>query len=262
MRSISDVVKEGQTIVVQVEKEAIGTKGPRVVTELSIPGRFLVLMPNVDYVGVSRRIADEEERARLKKLAESIRGKNMGVIVRTVAEGKSEEELVRDYRVFAPSVEQSCRRKPGGLPAPSLLYKDHDLTYRLVRDEFDASIDKFVVDSAEDYRKTLELLDSISARAEVPGVSVTTKARRCSKRTASSRKLRRLLRRRVWLDSGGYLVIDQTEALVSIDVNTGKFIGTTHLADTVLQDELGSGRGNRPAAAPAGHGRHHHRGLH
>src|SRR5690606_16198176 len=99
-RSISDILKEGQSIIVQVEKEAIGTKGPRVVTELSIPGRFLVLMPNVDYVGVSRRIADEEERARLKKLAESIRGKNMGVIVRTVAEGKSEEELTRDDRLL------------------------------------------------------------------------------------------------------------------------------------------------------------------
>src|SRR5690606_21366369 len=119
------------------------------------------LMPTVDYIGVSRRIESEEERNRLKKIAAGIRHKHMGLIVRTVAEGRSEEELARDYR-FLTQLWNHIQHKARRAQPPALLYKDYDLTYRLVRDEFDSHIDKFVVDSAEDYRKTLELLDSLS----------------------------------------------------------------------------------------------------
>lgn len=236
IRSIKDVLREGQEIVVQVTKEPIGTKGARVVTGLSIPGRYLVLMPTVDHIGVSRRIEDEKERNRLKKLAGELRTKPVGVIVRTVAEGRSEEELARDYR-FLMQVWSQIQRKARRASPPALLYQDYDLTYRLVRDEFDTQIDKFVVDSAEDYRKTLELLDSLSPELK-SRVFLYHEGPPIFDTYGVEPEIERSLRRRVWLDCGGYLVIDQTEALVSIDVNTGKFIGSTNLADTVLQTNM------------------------
>lgn len=236
VRSISDLLKVGQTVIVQVAKEPIGTKGARVVTELAIPGRYFVFMPGADYAGVSRRIEDDGERNRLKKIAESLRSRGVGLIVRTVAEGKSEEELSRDYR-FLAQVWNRIQNKARRMSAPALLYKDYDLVYRLVRDAFGPDIDKFVVDSPDDYKKVLELLDTISPELK-SRVYLYHEGPPIFETYGVEPEVERALRRRVWLDSGGYIVIDQTEALVSIDVNTGKFIGSTDLADTVLRTNL------------------------
>src|SRR5690606_28425020 len=135
VHSIGDILKEGQQVIVQVTKEPIGTKGARVVTQVSIPGRYLVLMPTVDYTGVSRRISSERERNRLKAIAKNLRPNGMGLIVRTVAEGKTEEELAADYR-FLVGIWEQIQARAKRASAPALLYKDYDLVYRLVRDVF------------------------------------------------------------------------------------------------------------------------------
>src|SRR5690606_1455094 len=161
VHQIDDILKEGQHVIVQVTKEPIGTKGARVVTHVSLTGRYLVLMPTVEYTGVSRRISSERERNRLKAIAKNIRPKGMGMIIRTVAEGKSEEELQADCRFLLGIWERIQQRAKRASP-PALLYKDYDLVYRLVRDVFTSEIDKFVVDEPSEYQKTLELLDNLS----------------------------------------------------------------------------------------------------
>lgn len=236
VHSIKDILKEGQHIIVQVTKEPIGTKGARVVTHLTIPGRYLVLMPTVDYIGVSRRIVNERERNRLKAIAKRIRPKGMGLIVRTVAEGKSEEDLVQDCR-FLLGIWEKIQQRARRASPPALLYKDYDLIYRLVRDVFTSDIDKFVVDSEVEYQKTLELLDHISPHLK-NRVYLYHEGPPIFDSYGIEREIERALQRKVWLECGGYLVIDHTEALTSIDVNTGRFIGTTNLADTVLKTNL------------------------
>ncbi|NLK07221.1 MAG: Rne/Rng family ribonuclease [Firmicutes bacterium] len=236
-KGIENVLKQGQSIIVQVTKEPIGTKGARIVTNLTIPGRYLVLMPTVEHIGISRRIQNEKERERLKKITKSLKPKGMGIIVRTLAEDKSEAELAQDMQ-FLVKVWEQIQRNARRTRAPGLLYKDHDLVYRLVRDCFSQEFNRFIVDSREEYNKVLEIAETLSPQlrsrvfyyhdANIPifefyGVEAD---------------LKRALKRKVWLDNGGYLVIDQTEALTSIDVNTGKYTGSKNLADTVLKTNL------------------------
>lgn len=236
VHSIKDILKEGQHIIVQVTKEPIGTKGARVVTHVTIPGRYLVLMPTVEYIGVSRRIGSEKERNRLKTIAKKIRPKGMGLIVRTVAEGKSEEELLQDCR-FLLGIWDKIQQRARKASPPALLYKDYDLVYRLVRDVFTSDVDKFVVDSEAEYQKTLDLLDHISPHLK-NRVYLYHEGPPIFDSYGIESDIAKALQRKVWLDCGGYLVIDHTEALVSIDVNTGRYIGTTNLADTVLKTNL------------------------
>ena len=235
-RSIDDVLTVGQEIVVQVVKEPIGTKGARVVTNLTIPGRYLVLMPTVDHIALSRRITDEEERQRLKEVARQIRPPGMGLIVRTLAVGKDADVLARDCR-FLLGIWEKIQRKAATSPAPALLYQDYDLVYRLVRDEFTPDVSRFVVDDETVYKTVLELLDSLSPSMK-PRVYLYTGKKPIFEFYDIESQLERSLQRKVWLESGGYIVIDHTEALTSIDVNTGRFIGTTNLADTVLKTNL------------------------
>lgn len=235
-RTIKDLLRTGQQIVVQVTKEPMGTKGARVITHASLPGRYLVLMPTVEYIGISRRIQNDEERNRLKEIAKHIRPKGMGLIVRTVAEGQSEEELAADCR-FLFSVWESMQERAKKTPAPALLYKDYDLVYRLVRDIFSSEVDKFVVDSEAEYRKTLDLLGSLAPHLK-NRVYLYHGGPPLFDAYGIESQMEGMLDRKVWLESGGYLVIDRTEALTSIDVNTGRFVGTTNLADTVLRTNL------------------------
>ena len=235
-RSIDDVLTVGQEIVVQVVKEPIGTKGARVVTNLTIPGRYLVLMPTVDHIALSRRITDEEERQRLKEIAKQIRPQGMGLIVRTLAVGKDADVLAQDCR-FLLGIWEKIQRKAATSPAPALLYQDYDLVYRLVRDEFTPDVSRFVVDDETVYKTVLELLDSLSPSMK-PRVYLYTGKKPIFEFYDIESQLERSLQRKVWLESGGYIVIDHTEALTSIDVNTGRFIGTTNLADTVLKTNL------------------------
>lgn len=238
--NIADLLKEGQEIIVQMVKEPIGSKGARVVTNLTIPGRYLVLMPTVDYVGVSRRITDEKERERIKNLAVELKPKNMGLIVRTAAEGVAEEELVSDLK-FLVNLWSKIKKKAKKGPTPCLLYHDHDLLYRILRDLFTEEIESLTIDDPSSYEKALELLNTLS-----PGLKNRVKLFRGDRplfdvcRVES--QIEEALKRKVWLESGAYLVFDQTEALTVVDVNTGKFIGSTCLEDTVLLTNLAAAK--------------------
>ncbi len=234
--SIKDVVKVGQDILVQVTKEPIGSKGARVITNITLPGRYVVLMPMVNYIGVSRRISSDKERDRLKRRAKSIRPKGMGLIIRTVAEGKSEKELAHDIR-FLTKVWRRIKDTSRKCKSPTLLYEDHDLLYRVVRDIFTPDVDRFYIDSKAKYEEVLSLLNIIGSNLKKKAVLYRKNAPIFDFFGIES-QIDNALKRKVWLSCGGYLIIDQTEALTSIDVNTGKYIGTTNLADTVLKTNL------------------------
>jgi ribonuclease G len=234
--SIKDVLSEGQEVLVQVTKEPIGTKGARVISYITIPGRYLVLMPTVTYVGVSRRISEERERDRLKKLTNALKPNGVGLIVRTAAEGKDEKEIAQDI-AFLSRIWRRINDRSRKVKAPILLYEDHDLVYRLVRDMFTGDIDKFVIDSKEQYDAVLDLLDILDPHLK-QRVQLYRKNVNVFEHYGVENEIKKSLNRRVWLDCGGYLVVDETEALTSIDVNTGKYIGSTNLADTVLKTNL------------------------
>lgn len=229
--SIKDLLKEGQEIIVQVVKESIGTKGARVVTHLTLPGRYLVLMPTVDYVGISRRIEDEQERERLKALALESRPPGMGIIVRTVAEGIAAEEFRADVELLM-NIWRKVQKKAKKGPVPSLIYRDHDMLYRVLRDLFTAEVDRLVVDDQVTYERARELLKSF-APAYKNRVHLYSGEHPIFDVYGMESQIAEALRRRVWLENGSYIVVDQTEALTVIDVNTGKFTGSTTLNETV-----------------------------
>ncbi|MCK9223212.1 MAG: Rne/Rng family ribonuclease [Limnochordia bacterium] len=235
-KTINEILRPNQEIIVQVTKEPVGTKGARVVTQLTIPGRYLVLMPTVDHIGVSRRIDDAAERERLRKVGSSLKPQGIGLIVRTAAAGKNEEDLKADrdflLRVWSTIQADGKRHSP-----PALLYRDYDLIYRLVRDVFTQDISRFIVDSKQEYQKILDLLDSLSPALK-NRVFYFGEKTPIFEAFGIESEINKLVKRKVWLDCGGYLIIDDTEALISIDVNTGKFIGSTNLADTVLKTNL------------------------
>jgi len=235
-RSIKDILKPGQEIMVQVSKEPIGTKGARVVTDITLPGRYVVLMPTVDYVGVSRRIDEDGERDRLKKIAQAAKPKRMGVIVRTVAEGLSQEEIASDIQ-FLVKLWRRIQARGRRAKAPALLHKDYDLVFRLVRDHFAEDVTQFVVDDPEDLKKVNDLVKMFPEPMR-DKVHLYTGQEPIFDSYGLEEEIARALRRKVWLACGGYLVIDHTEALTVIDVNTGKFTGSTCLADTVLKTNL------------------------
>ena len=226
----------GQTLPVQIVKDAIGTKGPRATTHLTLPGRNVVLMPTAAYIGISRRIESEEERTRLHGIAERICPKDMGLIIRTVAAGKTEEALAADVRYLRRLWESiQARMKLGS--APSLLYRDADLAIRMVRDSFTDEIDEVIVDDRALYQRIVELVEYASPE-------LADRVKLYAERTPLFRKyhleeeLEKLGAREVELPSGGFIVIDKTEALTVIDVNTGRFVGKANLADTVYHTNL------------------------
>ncbi len=235
--AITALVKRGQEILVQVVKGPRGSKGARVSTRISLPGRYLVFMPDEASVGVSRKIDDPKERDRLKRIVESIRRPGYGLIVRTEAEDKTERELRQDLD-FLERTWAEIKRKAAVTPAPNLVYADLTLLFRILRDAFGQDVDKLVLDSATDFRRAHELLDFFG-----PGlkdrVSLYDGEKPIFENFNLEQEIERLLGRRVWLKSGGYLVIDQAEALVAIDVNSGRFTGsTTGLNDTIVQTNL------------------------
>ena len=237
MASIKDLLKTGQEIMVQVTKEAIGSKGARVTGHITLPGRFLVLMPTVDYIGVSRRIEDEKERDRLRSLAKKIKPKNMGLIVRTVAEGKQEKDLVQDLK-FLTKLWNKIQHRGRRSKAPHLLHKDMGLVYRIMRDEFNDEVTALKVDSKHEYDRIMELLDDMSPPLKRKVAYFDSTQESLYDRYGINEEVEKALKPRVWLRSGGYLVINQTEALTAIDINTGKYVGSKNLEDTVLRTNL------------------------
>jgi len=234
--AIEDLIKEGQEILVQVTKEPIGTKGARVTAYITLPGRLLVLMPNMVKVGVSRRISAIEERDRLRTIISSMKPKGVGFIVRTAAEGAAEDEIVRDMDFLVRLWETIKKRKPRSR-APSLLYAELDLSLRVLRDLYNTDIKSIHVDSKEEYKKlqdfakkfmpslrsVLQLYEENEPIFEAFGIEM---------------ELNRALGKKIWLKSGGYIIIDQTEALTAIDVNTGRFVGKRNLEETIVKTNM------------------------
>lgn len=239
-QNINEILKPGQEITVQVVKEPIGTKGPRVTTHITLPGRHLVLLPNDDYIGISRRIEDEAERSRLKKVAGEIKPKGMGLIIRTAAEGKSAEELSEDIS-FLVKLWNTIKLGEEKGPVPRCIHKDLSLIYRTVRDLFTAEIDKFIINDRQQYMKVLELVDMLTPSLK-SRVEYFDKSSSLFEHYMLDAKASKALARKIWLKCGGYIIIDKTEALTVVDVNTGKYVGGSNLEDTVLKTNIEASR--------------------
>lgn len=226
----------GKDMLVQIVKDAIGTKGPRATVQITLPGRYVVLMPTVEHIAISRRIETDEERERLKEIAEKIRPKGMGVIVRTVAEGKKEEDLSKDM-AYLHNVWNSLIARAKRAHAPALLYRDVDLVIRLVRDYLNADVEEFILDNREAHQRVCDLLN-YSAPEMVERIRLYEGKEDVFSHFGLEAELSRIGQRCIWLHCGGYIVIDKTEALTVVDVNTGKFIGHANLSETVFRTNL------------------------
>ncbi len=234
--AIAQRLRVGQEILVQVTKEPMGTKGARVTTYVALPAHYLVLMPTVNYVGVSRRIENERERKRLRELAERLQPAGMGLIVRTAAEGAQEKQLVDDLQFLRQLWARVEERSRNGR-APALVYQDLRLIRRVVRDLFTDEVNRFVIDSPEEFSRMQDLLSSFAPKLK-SRVQLYRNGEPILEHFGVERELERALRRKVWLRSGGYIIIDRTEALTVIDVNTGKYVGKTDLASTIFRTNM------------------------
>jgi ribonuclease G len=227
---IGDLLRQGQEILVQVVKDPIGTKGARLTTHITLPGRFLVYMPTVDQLGVSRRITDDDERARLKAVIDEFGGG--GWIVRTAGEGQGQVELEADRRYLVKLWGQ-IQTAADRTNAPYLVHHELSPILRAVRDTFTLAVQEAWVDDEEAFEEILEFLEQ-SDPSLVPRLKLFRKASDLMSAFGIDRELEKALRPKVWLKSGGYLVVNQTEALVAIDINTGKFVGSKSLEETVF----------------------------
>jgi len=235
-RPIEEILQEGQDVMVQVSKDPIGTKGARVTTYCTLPGRYLVLMPDVDHVGVSRRLTDDAERDRLRAMALKLKTPGYGYIVRTVSEGCSEEELAGDME-FLKLLWENIIKKNERVSAPQMLYSDLDLAFRSIRDLLSHEVERLVVDSADEYNRLLDFVRSYFPKLETR-IEMYEDDEPVFDAFGIELDISRALGRKVWLKSGGYIVIDQTEALTTVDVNTGKYVGKETLEDTILKTNL------------------------
>jgi ribonuclease G len=233
--SISDLLKEGQEIIVQIAKEPLGQKGARITSHIALPGRFLVYMPTVDHIGVSRKIPSDEERSRLKRVLQNNRtGIPGGYIVRTAGEGRTEEELRADM-MFLYNLWLDMRQKAERRPAPALIHHDLNVVERVLRDQLTSAFKSIWVDNEEIYESVLRFVQRFQP-ALVGRVKMYTRTNPIFEEFGITAELEKALRPKVWLKSGGYIVINQTEALVAIDINTGKFVGKSNrLEDTIVK---------------------------
>ena len=232
---ISDLLREGQEIIVQIAKEPLGAKGARITSHIALPGRFLVYMPTVDHIGVSRKIPSDDERLRLKRVLQAHRtGIPGGYIVRTAGEGRSEEELRADM-MFLYNLWLDMRQKAERKPAPLLIHHDLNVVERVLRDQLTSSFKSIWADNEEIYESVLRFVQRFQP-ALVSRVKLYTRSVPIFEEFGITSELEKALRPKVWMKSGGYIVINQTEALVAIDVNTGKFVGKSNrLEDTIVK---------------------------
>jgi ribonuclease G len=236
--AISDLLKEGQEILVQIAKEPIAKKGARITSHIALPGRFLVYMPTVHHTGVSRKIASEEERHRLKRIALSERGEAQGgFIVRTAAAGANEDDLRADIR-FLINLWNEIRGRAETAKAPALIYHDLNLVERILRDQVTTSFSTIWVDTEHEYERILRFVSRFQPSL-VKRVKLYSKDTPLFEQFNITDEINKALKSKVWLKSGGYIVINQTEALVAIDVNTGKYVGkTARLEDTIVKTNI------------------------
>ena len=233
---IEQMLSRSQHVLVQVSKESLGTKGARITSFISLPGRYLVYMPQAEHIGVSRRIRDERERDRLRAALRSLELPPGGFILRTNAEGKGEAEFAADVEFLTRLWAQIQARYEQATP-PAALHEEADLTFRVVRDLFSREVDEFIVDDPDVHARVLEYVRVLVPALE-ERVTLYTERAPVFDRFGIEKDIEKALRRRVWLKSGGYIVIDHTEALVSIDVNTGKYVGKRDFEQTVLKINL------------------------
>ena len=241
-KPIEELLHEGQELMVQISKGPIGTKGPRVTTYVSLPGRYLVFMPNVEHIGVSRRIPKDEERARLKEIMKRIRHPGHGYIVRTVSEGVKEEDLRSDVE-FLGVLWQEVMKKRDHLPAPNLLHTDLSLAFRVVRDLFTTKVERLWVDSREEYDAIRDFVRRFLPE-QASRVHYYDKEESLFDHMGIEMEISRAINRKVWLKSGGHIVVDHTEAMTVIDVNTGRFVGKKDQEETIPQEQSRGGQGD------------------
>ena len=238
MPAISDLLKEGQEILVQIAKEPIAKKGARITSHIALPGRYLVYMPTVHHTGVSRKIASEEERHRLKRIALSERGDAQGgFIVRTAAAGAEEQDLRNDIR-FLINLWNEIRGRADTSKAPALIYHDLNLVERILRDQVSGSFSAIWADTEQEYERILRFVSRFQPSL-VKRVKLYSKDTPLFEQFNITEEINKALKSKVWLRSGGYIVINQTEALVAIDINTGKYVGkTARLEDTIVKTNI------------------------
>ncbi len=235
---ISELLKQGQEILVQIAKEPIAKKGARITSHIALPGRFLVFMPTVNHVGVSRKISSDEERQRLKRILISEKGSATGgFIVRTAADGASEDDLRADIR-FLISLWTEIKQRSDTAKAPALIYHDLNLVERILRDQVSDNFSTIWVDTEAEYERIVRFLNRFQPSL-VRRVKLYTKDTPLFEQFGIQDEITKALKSKVWLKSGGSIVINQTEALVAIDINTGKYVGkTARLEDTILKTNL------------------------
>lgn len=233
---IEDLLKPGQTVTVQVVKPPMGSKGPRVTSYISLPGRNLVFMPTVEHLGISRRISSDKERKRLKQIVDEVRKPGTGFIVRTVAEGALEADLHSDME-FLIRLWNSLLKRSETIKAPALLYSDLDLVLRTLRDQLTHEVEKIVIDNRSEYERLLKFAGAFMPDS-VHKIELYEGNESIFDKYAVEVEIDRALERKVYLKSGASLVIDQGEALTSIDVNTGRFVGKKNLEETITKTNL------------------------
>jgi len=233
---IQDIIKEGQEIMVQAAKEPIGTKGARVTSYISLPGRYLVFMPTYDKIAISRRISSEKERKRLREIVSTMRPPGCGFIIRTVCDGMPREDIQADME-FLIKLWNSIQKKKDQVRTPGLIWSELDLTLRIIRDLFSKDIDKLVIDSKEEYDRARKFVDEFMPHLS-PKLELYEGKEEIFDAHGIEIELTDALERRVWLRSGGHIVIDQMEALTAVDVNTGKYVGKKSSEDTIVKTNL------------------------
>jgi ribonuclease G len=231
-KNIQDLLKEGQEVIVQVAKDPIGTKGARITSHVSLPGRHLVFMPTVDHIGISRRIERDGERRRLREIVDRMRPEGTGFIVRTVAETVESPKLEADIRFLIGVWNEIVRLKDK--PAPALLHPDLDLILRATRDLFTQDVQKLVIDDRDEYERILRFV-----RDQAPHLEKQIELYRGDEPIFDAygveQELKRAGQRKVWLKSGGYIIVDQAEALTAVDVNSGRYVGKKNLEETITK---------------------------
>ncbi|TET94145.1 MAG: Rne/Rng family ribonuclease [Candidatus Zixiibacteriota bacterium] len=237
---IETVLKKGQEILIQVIKEPMSTKGPRVASEISIPGRLVVLVPDDDHIRMSKRIANWNEKRRLKKILAPLRPEGFGLIARTEAEGKEGKEFQADVKRIL-KLWAKLKRKADNTPAPCLIHKEAEMLVGMIRDIFTDDVECLVVDNRDDYKKLISF-----ARQVVPHLKGRIELYKGDlplfDRYGLEPEIERMLDRKVWIKKGAYLIIDQTEAMVTIDVNTGRFVGSGDQETTIFQTNIDAAR--------------------
>jgi ribonuclease G len=233
---IEDLLSEGQEILVQVSKEPIGTKGTRITSHITLPGRYLVFMPTFDHVGVSRRIKDERERKRLREIIQSMRPPSSGFIIRTASEGAEPGEIQNDME-FLLHLWDNIQKKRESSTAPSLIHSDLTMVLRVIRDILSPQVNRIVIDSKDEYENIISFINTYMPKQKYE-ITLHEREEPIFDAFGIEMEIDKILGRKIWLKSGGYIVIDMSEALVAIDVNTGRFVGKRNLADTILKTNL------------------------